>query len=1135
MKKLSSLTVFVLVVLYAIGGKAQDLPTIISPSPNAASLGEYANTPVSYYSGRSNISIPLYDITSGEIKLPISINYDASGIKVSQEASWVGLGWSLNAGGVITRQINDEDDFSSKGYTNNSGNLPDYTVDGCPDFSSQQKIDAYNNFGATLMSNSNETKPDIYFYNFFGNTGKLLIQKQIPISNEYMATPIEQNNLKFIYNRSAKAWTIIDANGWKYFMGEHEITETNSLSSPTPQFYDEIQGQTAGSDPIITAWFIDKVITPKGDEIMFIYDTDRHYNIGQVNYSERHSYFLPTPYLQDYDPDQYSASMQIVDDVYLKRIEFSNGYINFTSENREDIRKQSIHSNAPDPQRLKAIEVFNNNNESIKKIDFKYSYFSTPTSGGNPENSKRLRLDEVEESFKPKNSSSYLSKPSYKLEYNSTPLPKKTSFSVDHWGYYNGKDNDNVIWGIGNVELDGAIDYINTVSVKNVMCSNSSSISRIKTLSPRLPWFSILHYDGKGADRDVDTTYVKAGMLESIQYPTGGLTTFEFESNTYSNYGVYSGIPIYEYEEKTHQVGYNAGSSQGQSAETIFTLSESTLVYFNCLVPFYSAPDDIKISLQNTSNGYDIMGFLKPQTYSGNFICDLRSWLPAGTYRLKVESMSNSGSLLMLLKATYLERTLKDKTFGGGLRIKSIETKESPSVTQPSKKKTFVYEENGLSNGQLVLPLNYNGHSPIGTYDIVSNTIRPLGTSSFGNTIGYDKVIEKDEDLNNNFLGSTTFFFKNQPSFGPQWSQIPGVPAFSLLDNGQLQKIEYRNSSGVLVEEKITNYTEEVVERKIIPAAFFYFRLYEPNLTACEHAYYYNFKSEWWHPDNETITTYDLNGNNPITIVTNYEYNSTLHKNITKITTTDSKGEAIASNMEYPSDYPVGTGMSIPTFDAMVTDNIINPIIKQTTTLNGTLLSTQINIYKDWDVDNDNAPNDPDDILLPELMKSAKGTITTSNPLQDKIEFVKYDEQGQVLEVKQIDGTPVCYVWGYNEEYPIAKIENAIYSEIASQVSNLQSKSNLDNDRTIDIINSNGSITKVGNEGDLREALRSLRNSLPNAMVTTYTYDPLIGVTSMTDPKGYTMYYEYDAFNRLEFVKDADGNLVSENKYNYKN
>ncbi|MCZ4319218.1 RHS repeat protein [Aequorivita viscosa] len=52
--------------------------------------------------------------------------------------------------------------------------------------------------------------------------------------------------------------------------------------------------------------------------------------------------------------------------------------------------------------------------------------------------------------------------------------------------------------------------------------------------------------------------------------------------------------------------------------------------------------------------------------------------------------------------------------------------------------------------------------------------------------------------------------------------------------------------------------------------------------------------------------------------------------------------------------------------------------------------------------------------------------------------------------------------------------------------------------------------------------------------MTTYTYDPLYGVKTITDPKGDAITYHYDTLGRLEYVTDKDGKRLSENEYNYR-
>lgn len=83
------------------------MPKVVPPSPEAVKLAEYINYPDDLCNGLVQISIPLYEVVDGDIRIPITLNYHASGIKPNQHSgNWLGNGWSLSTGPSLSRSIN---------------------------------------------------------------------------------------------------------------------------------------------------------------------------------------------------------------------------------------------------------------------------------------------------------------------------------------------------------------------------------------------------------------------------------------------------------------------------------------------------------------------------------------------------------------------------------------------------------------------------------------------------------------------------------------------------------------------------------------------------------------------------------------------------------------------------------------------------------------------------------------------------------------------------------------------------------------------------------------------------------------------------------------------------------------------
>ena len=101
---------FIITLLVGITISAQPINKYIDdvalPSPNEAALGKYMDIPVSHYTGVPQIAIPIHSLQQGPLQTSVSLSYHAGGVRVAEVASRVGLGWSLAAGGPVTRVVN---------------------------------------------------------------------------------------------------------------------------------------------------------------------------------------------------------------------------------------------------------------------------------------------------------------------------------------------------------------------------------------------------------------------------------------------------------------------------------------------------------------------------------------------------------------------------------------------------------------------------------------------------------------------------------------------------------------------------------------------------------------------------------------------------------------------------------------------------------------------------------------------------------------------------------------------------------------------------------------------------------------------------------------------------------------------
>ena len=1088
---------------------AQELPQVVPLSPEASSIFKFNETPVSLYNGTHNTGIPLLEINSGGVSIPISLSYSSRGIQVSETASRVGMGWTLNYGGMISRQIRGMADelHNPNGLTRNTMNAY------YEDYDERLSVFAYGE----IQGSQYDFLPDKYMLNSNFYSGEFYMDNNNPqiLTQKY-------SNIKITGN-TGSGFQVIDATGNKYYFGNNDQEYDQVLQMVSVDMGVGANYPSPSGEINYNSWNLETITTATNHQIQYIYSSEDVYlyrRSGDVEHIFSGDYQSGSPQVSCLY--NLSKSHQNL----ISEITFNEGKVKFINQTIE--REDLVGAHA-----LDRVELYNVKNELVKKIKFNYAYkigfeddnINYHLRSADNKATKRLFLTSVVYIDLITNEEQ-----TYSLEYDEQPLPSKHSNSIDSWGYYNGKNRG---------------QYLRFFDVE----SNSA----------------------------IDPVKLQAGILKKITYPTGGSSVFEYEPNLLKNNlpsdikiqdpnpAFYKSIVLSIIEPET----YNTTTGRYEKTFTINNLvNNSATTNVNLSVPkdFPSRLiDNTNNIVTNLSTGNNPFYGLTNGSYT--LVVDPRdpSWNPYPDPNNPTNLMENN--FVVSLNFKEREYNYSSLLFGPGNRIKKITNFSANGVEEFSKEYEYV-DNTGTTTGYLLSVASFMVHHPEfpngNVYDHTPNLPGGLFSSYMKDNFGYAMVNEYVTDKFNNKKDKVTTYYSLIPDVG-NYFRFPLHPVsdnewlrgkellqkvykkvngnydlIKVVENDYLLFNEYHLGlySNILTNENnneiYINYHNNIeytnpfqildienVKTVNIPFSNVYQRnstkFAYPYATGCpiyeNGNYYQGYRTSFFTGgtlDLASTKVTDYFENEVVETNTTYDYDYNEHYNLAKTANTNSLGETVETKYYYPLDSEM-SGKTLR--DSLIHKNMVGmPLVVQS--FNGTEKTSEVEtVYKNWN----------DTLLAPEIIKTSNGAVA----LENRVKYNHVDHtNGNPLEVQQEGGVQICYIWGYNKTLPVAKIENISYNNIpANLITDIQ----------------NATITTTSNSGAPESVvlvtLDALRNdpALANAMVTTYTYKPSVGVSTITDSKGNRISYHYDGFNRLEFVKDKDGNILSENKYHYKN
>lgn len=1103
-------------VLNASAQNEEPNPFVNIHPPTIASLMKNIDYPVDLYHGNPNISHTLYTLKDGAIELPITLLYNASGIKVDEEASWVGLGWNLNVGGMIMQhaigRLDEKADYNIT-YPDSypQGSFPAY-------LSLTSRINDAKKF-ETYYTKAEEGRlqPDVFYFTFPGGSGKFFIDyrdgsvHQIDAGSPLMIQEMNNGN----------SWLITTEDGTQHFF--------DGLATVWQDIGDVQR-------PVSRTFLLNCSIYPNGQSVSYQYETEKNTIFCRLENGE-HIVKMCEGLAADMQCGLLPKITYLrtpADEALLKSITTDNYVIDFQLSRRNDL---------PAGRELDAMVIKARSasrwDSPERKICFDYSYFESVVRGNtwiatfydttgffeSDHLNKRLKLDAVYEA-------DASGKKTNKLAfdyYNPTGMPPKTSFAVDYWGYYNGQtQNENLI-----------PDFTKLYWKQ----SNNAT----------------LHQAGYVGNRACNPECLCNGMLKSVLYPTGGLMVYDYEPDEYRSDTF---VPTCDEIQKLSFTD----ASPILSLRDRNVATDQTYGYFKV-----DADDKVKIRLhisKGTGSWTDLAGsnyvllFTPINGYTRTFhteTFDLYGITEQYFFRTYEFTTGESGSFHFIISLpdalgdqsvmqsvhadftgdVYVANAGMEKrgyNRGGGLRVKCVNHFETSDTSQPPiLSYSYHYPDVG---GVLFTPIafdrtyenlhycqikdthnNLNLNNAYGTdgieLSLSSCNFHAAPYSTVGVAVCYPEVKVSKTRFGVS-QGYTVHSFKTVYELTTEYAfQRPDV------GSGKPIAVEHYNEGGILLQSETYDY--DIRQRHFYSGAILLdnfnrsprFYTFQNNYLVrmiggdeCDNytgrymSMLYGITSTSCLPKSQTLYR------DGVTTTTTYVYDS--HCQLKKESVTGSDGKEYDTTYTYPYDF------NFAPYTSMAAKNFLAYPVEVKQLVDGKLSGsklTQYGIFNGMYLPVSVAHGKFTGLVVDTATFSASGSSSVYYPAMDAT-FLRYDAYANPVHVRA-KGEDIIYVWGYNYQYPVAEIRKSSYGAVQSALGDAPE-------------NFSPKVLPPLEVNDLQE-------KLPDAQVSLYTYTPLLGMKTKTAPNGEVTNFEYDGFGRLTKTLDNDRKTIEEYDYHYKN